>query len=130
MWEFSKQHGKLPDAEMPRGLEPGDFTLIRHALLRDLFLCSWIVFGQTSPPSKWISNLTFFDQPDYDHMELELGGTRLTANSAMIPLKGRFRTTGSKAPQNRIHAQPSGCKALFEATTYKARALSPRRRSI
>jgi len=47
--------------------------------------------GQTSPTGKWISVLKFFDEPDYDHMQLELNGSKLTGKLGNDVFDGTFQ---------------------------------------
>jgi hypothetical protein len=54
-----------------------------------LFTC--VVFGQTSPAGKWISNLKFFDEPRYNHLQLELNGTKLTGKLGNDTFEGTFQ---------------------------------------
>ena len=56
-----------------------------------LFLFSWAAFGQTSPAGKWISNLTFFDEPRYNRLQLELNGTTLTGKLGNDAFEGTFQ---------------------------------------
>ena len=56
-----------------------------------LFLFSWSVFGQTSPAGKWVSNLKFFEEPRYSHLQLELNGATLTGKLGNDALEGTFQ---------------------------------------
>ncbi|HKD09498.1 MAG TPA: acetamidase/formamidase family protein [Bryobacteraceae bacterium] len=53
-----------------------------------VFACA--AFGQTSPAGKWISVLKFFGDPDYDHLQLELNGTKLTGKLGKDVFDGTF----------------------------------------
>src|SRR6266699_2907970 len=54
-----------------------------------LFVVGMALRGQ-SPAGKWISNLKFFDQNNYDLMELELTGDKLTGKLGGDPFEGTF----------------------------------------
>lgn len=56
-----------------------------------LLLCTCVVFGQSSPAGKWISNLKFFDEPRYNHLQLELNGTKLTGKLGNDAFEGTFQ---------------------------------------
>jgi amidase len=53
-----------------------------------LFLAA-IVKAQT-PDGKWVSNLKFFDDNNYDRLELQLSGTKLTGKLGGDPFDGTF----------------------------------------
>jgi hypothetical protein len=76
-----------------------------------LLLFSWAVFGQSSPTGNWISNLTFFDQQNYDHLQLELSGAKLTGKLGDAPFDGTFqngRIEGTVKPNPRTTIQLQG----------------------
>src|SRR5579863_469911 len=58
-----------------------------------LLLFSWAAFGQNagSPAGRWISNLKFFDDPNYGHLQLELNGTKLTGKLGSDAFEGAFQ---------------------------------------
>ena len=45
----------------------------------------------SSPAGKWVSDLRFFDQHNYDRMQLELSGTKLTGKLGNDPFEGTFQ---------------------------------------
>ena len=76
-----------------------------------LLLFSWTAICQTSPAGKWISILKFFDQPNYDRMQLELDGTRLTGKLGNDPFTGTFqngRIEGTVKPNPQTTIQLEG----------------------
>jgi amidase len=65
---------------------------MRYALA--LLLLAGSVWGQTNastPAGKWISVLKFFDNTNYDRMELNLSGTTLTGKIGSSTFEGTFR---------------------------------------
>jgi amidase len=58
-----------------------------------LLVGSLAAFGQnaSSPAGKWISNLKFFDEPGYNHLSLELNGTKLTGKLGNDAFEGTFQ---------------------------------------
>lgn len=46
--------------------------------------------GSSSPVGNWVSDLKFFDNDNYDRMELSLGGTRLTGKLGRDTIDGTF----------------------------------------
>jgi acetamidase/formamidase len=56
-----------------------------------LLLVSWAAYGQASPAGKWISVLKFFDEPNYDRLELTLSGTKLTGKLGDNAFDGTFQ---------------------------------------
>jgi len=54
-------------------------------------LLAALSYGQSpSPAGKWVSNLKFFEDNNYDRMELELNGTKLTGKLGGDPFDGTF----------------------------------------
>ena len=66
-------------------------TIAAMRLCMTLLLVSSAALGQTSPAGNWISRLTFFDQPNYDHLQLELKEGRLTGKLGDEPFEGTFQ---------------------------------------
>ncbi len=70
------------------------------------FLLCWIPFAQTdsTPVGKWVSNLRYFEDNNYDRLELELNGGKLNGKLGDDPFEGTYEngkiegvvTTGSK----------------------------------
>ena len=56
-----------------------------------LLLFSWVAAAQTSPAGKWLSNLKFFDEPNYSHLQLELNGSKLTGKLGNDAFDGTFQ---------------------------------------
>lgn len=55
-----------------------------------------------SPAGKWVSNLKYFDQDNYDHMELEVKGGKLTGRLGDHAFEGSFdngRIEGTVKPE-------------------------------
>src|SRR4051812_1436107 len=53
-------------------------------------LClSWVVHAE-SPGGRWLSNLKFYDQNNYDRMELKLSGSTLTGDIGGDRFEGTF----------------------------------------
>ncbi len=52
-----------------------------------------LAFGQTasSPAGQWVSNLRFFDNDNYDRLQLEINGTKLSGKLGDHPFEGRFQ---------------------------------------
>jgi len=76
-----------------------------------MLLLSGVTFGQTSPAGKWISNLKFFDEPNYSRLQLELNGTRLTGKLGPDPFEGTFqngRIEGMVKPNPQTTIQVQG----------------------
>ncbi len=46
--------------------------------------------GSSSPAGKWVSNLKFFDNDNYDRLELSLAGPKLTGKLGGDPFEGTF----------------------------------------
>jgi amidase len=66
--------------------------------------------ASVSPDGKWVSNLKFFEENNYDHMELHLNGTKLTGKLGNDAFEGVFqngRIEGSvkQNPQSTIQLQ-------------------------
>ena len=60
-------------------------------------LCAISTHAQVeSPAGKWISNLKFFEDNNYDRMELELNGAKLTGKLGGDPLDGTFQDERSR----------------------------------
>jgi hypothetical protein len=47
--------------------------------------------ASSSPAGKWVSNLKFFEENNYERMELNLGGTRLTGKIGDHVFEGTFQ---------------------------------------
>lgn len=76
-----------------------------------LLLFAYTAFGQTSPAGKWISVLTYFDEPDYDHLQWELSGTKLTGKLGNDVFEGSFtngQIEGTVKPNPRTTIQLQG----------------------
>ena len=60
-----------------------------------LLLFSFAAFGQNppSPAGKWISVLKFFDQTNYQRMQLEVDGTKLTGKLGNDSVEGTFENS-------------------------------------
>ena len=56
-----------------------------------LFLFAACLLQAQTPAGKWISNLKYFDQNNYDRMELELNGEKLTGKFGGDKLEGTFK---------------------------------------
>ena len=60
-----------------------------------LVLCLYVpLSAQTGAPSvtgKWVSNLKFFDQDQYQRMELTVDGTKLSGTIGRNHIEGSFR---------------------------------------
>ena len=65
-------------------------TMARYILL---FLLCCLVSAQTasSPAGNWISDLKYFENDNYDRMELELNGNKLTGNLGNKTFEGTFQ---------------------------------------
>lgn len=66
--------------------------------------------GSPSPAGKWVSNLKFFEENNYDHLELNLSGTKLTGKLGGDAFDGTFqngRIEGTVKPnqQTTIHLE-------------------------
>src|ERR1700692_205544 len=56
-----------------------------------VFLACAVALAQApTPAGKWVSNLKYFDQNDYDHLELELSGNKLTGKLGDEKFEGTF----------------------------------------
>ena len=76
-----------------------------------LLLFSWVAAAQTSPAGKWLSNLKFFDEPNYSHLQLELNGSKLTGKLGNDAFDGTFqnaRIDGMVKPNPRTTIQLRG----------------------
>jgi amidase len=76
-----------------------------------------------SPAGKWVSNLKFFDNDDYDRLELSLSGTRLTGKLGSDAFdgtfeNGRIEATVKPEPQQTIqlHGRLEGDRIEGTAT--------------
>jgi hypothetical protein len=56
-----------------------------------LLVVACAAFAQNSPAGKWISNLKFFDEPSYSHLQLELNGSKLTGKLGNDAFEGTFQ---------------------------------------
>jgi hypothetical protein len=59
-----------------------------------LFLCCSVAIAQTapSPSGKWVSHLKFFDNDNYDRMQLDLSGdTKLSGKLVTMPSRAHFK---------------------------------------
>jgi acetamidase/formamidase len=69
-----------------------------------LFLClltaSWSQNTSSTPAGKWISNLKFFDNNNYDRMELALSGDKITGKLGNNTLNGEFHSGQIEATVN------------------------------
>jgi len=82
---------------------------MRHALAL-VCLCA-SALAQTSPAGKWISNLKYFDQDNYDRLEFQLDGTKLTGKLGGDALEGTFQNGHIEAvakPNSRTTIQLEG----------------------
>src|ERR1700737_2154392 len=66
--------------------------------------------ASSSPEGKWISNLKFFEDNNYDHLELHLNGTKLTGklgDNAFdgVYQNGRIEGTVKQNPRSTIQLQ-------------------------
>jgi amidase len=78
-----------------------------------LLVFAFAAFGQnsSSPAGKWISILKFFDQPNYQRMELEVSGNKLTGKLGNDPFEGAFENgqiTGTVKPNPQRTIQVQG----------------------
>jgi amidase len=76
-----------------------------------LLLFSWAAAAQTSPAGKWISNLKFFDEPSYSHLQLEQNGSKLTGRLGNDAFEGAFengRIDGTVKPNARTTIELHG----------------------
>jgi amidase len=65
---------------------------MRYTLVPSLLAV--VAFAQSdssSPAGKWVSNLKFFEENNYDRLELELHGTKLTGRLGSNDFEGAFR---------------------------------------
>lgn len=64
--------------------------MLRYTIL---FICCCLAFAQnaSSPAGKWISNLKYFDNDNYDRMQLELNGSKLTGQLGDDHFEGAFQ---------------------------------------
>jgi amidase len=85
---------------------------MRYALA--LLCLAAAVHAQTaslSPAGKWFSNLKFFEENDYDRLELSLNGTKLTGKLGSNAFDGTFqdgRIEGTVKPNPRRNIQLRG----------------------
>ena len=76
-----------------------------------LFCCAALGQSPPSPAGKWISVLKFFDQPNYQRMELQLEGAMLTGKLGNDRFEGTFkngRIEGEVKPNPQRTIQLSG----------------------
>ncbi len=84
---------------------------MRHVFV---LLCLAAIAGAqstSSPAGKWDSNLKFFEQNNYDHLELSLSGTKLTGKLGDDAFEGVFengRVEGTVKPNPRTTIQLRG----------------------
>ena len=64
---------------------------MRYALALLWLTAAWGQSAAPTPAGKWISILTFFDENDYDHLELSLSGTTLTGKLGSHDFAGTFQ---------------------------------------
>src|SRR3954447_5301268 len=75
-------------------------------------LCVMSTHAQVqSPAGKWISNLKFFEDNNYDRMEFELNGTKLTGKLGNDSFDGTFqdgKIEGTVKPNSKTTIQLHG----------------------
>jgi amidase len=62
-----------------------------------LFCCVASAQTASSPAGKWVSNLKFFDNNNYDRLNLELNGSKLTGKLGNDPFEGTIQEGHIKA---------------------------------
>ncbi len=84
---------------------------MRHALLLLLLVATSSAQNPSSPAGKWVSNLKFFEENNYDRMDLTLSGTKLTGKLGDDAFEGVFengRVEGTVKPNPRTTIQLRG----------------------
>jgi amidase len=71
-----------------------DIIVLRSMRYTLALLClvsaAWTQTASPSPAGKWVSNLKFFDNDNYDRLELSLSGTKLTGKLGSDAFDGTF----------------------------------------
>jgi len=65
-------------------------TMLRITFLLALSCCIASAQSATTPSGKWVSNLKYFDENDYDRLQLELSGTKLAGKLGGDSFDGTF----------------------------------------
>jgi amidase len=64
---------------------------VRQGVLLLVFCCLTWAQSVVSPGGRWVSNLKFFDEDNYDRLQVEVNGTKLTGKLGDDALEGTFQ---------------------------------------